>query len=104
MSISLSRCGDIMTSDIIIQNAKKIASIYMDAYNELNNKQICFDYDIKYRQYLFQIDLLSDGLCILNKYLSDNNIENSRYRISLTFRYKDDEEEVEKYIQPNANS
>lgn len=87
-----------ITHEIIRENAQEIAKVYQEAVNTLDKKQISTSYDIAFRRYADKIQELSAGYCILNRYLSDANIESGKYKISLTFQYSTDKVEVEMYL------
>lgn len=87
-----------ITHEIIRENAQEIAEVYQDAVSKLDKKQISVSYDVAFRRYADKIQELSAGYCILNRYLSDTNIESGKYKITLTFQYSTDRTEVEMYL------
>lgn len=87
-----------ITHEIIKENAQEIATVYQQAVDELDKKQISVSYDVAFRRYADKIQELSAGYCILHRYLSDTNIESGKYKISLTFQYSTDKAEVEMHL------
>lgn len=87
-----------MVHEIIQENAEEIAKTYKEAQDFFDGKQMSLSYDVAFRRYAEKIGELSGRYCLLNRFLSNTNIESGRYKMSLIFRDNEDKIEVEKYL------
>lgn len=80
------------------ENAEEIAKIVKEVEEKFNAKQISASQDIVFRKYFDKIGELSDKNVMLDRYLSNTNIESGRYKITLRYKSIEDKQEVEKYL------
>lgn len=87
-----------MLHKAVEENAQKIAELFQEAEERFNAKQISASQDIIFRKYFDKMGELSDKNVMLDRYLSNTNIENGRYKMTLRYKSIEDKQEVEKYL------
>lgn len=87
-----------MLHEIVEQNAQQIAELFEEVEEKFNGKQISVSCDIVFRKYFDRMGVLSGNNVLLDRYLSNTNIESNRYKISLRYKSIEDKQEIEKFL------
>lgn len=87
-----------MLHQAVEENAQEIAALYEEVAAKFNAKQISASCDIVFRKYFDKMGVLSDNNVMIDRYLSNTNIESGRYKITLRYKSIEDKQEIEKYL------